>query len=141
MDLQLIRLLLDFGLMVLIWMVQLVVYPGLCHYKKQDLGRWHAIYTGRIGVIVGPLMIVQLVVAAIQIWQGANPYTWASLIIVILIWILTFLIFVPLHNSITPDKSCGDITTSLVRKNWYRTFLWTLLFLMSITLKISDYNF
>ena len=141
MDLQLTRLLLDFGLMVLIWMVQLVVYPGLCHYKKQDLGRWHKIYTGRIGVIVGPLMIAQLVVAILQIWQGANFYTWTSLVIILLIWILTFLIFVPLHNSIVPDKPCADITRSLVLKNWWRTGLWSLLFLMSLALKISDYNF
>lgn len=141
MDLQLTRLLLDFGLMVLIWMVQLVVYPGLCHYKDEDLGRWHKIYTGRIGVIVGPLMIAQLVIAVIQISQQSNFYTWTSLSVIVLIWILTFLIFVPLHNAVTPEKSCGDITRSLVQKNWWRTILWTLLFLMSLALKISGYNF
>ena len=50
MDLQSVRLLLDFGLMVLIWIVQLVIYPGLCYYKSEDLGNWHKIYTGRIGI-------------------------------------------------------------------------------------------
>ena len=67
MDLQLIRLLLDFGLMVLIWIVQLVIYPGLCYYKNEDLGKWHKIYTQRIGVIVGPLMIAQLAVTRAEV--------------------------------------------------------------------------
>lgn len=141
MDLALIRILLDFGLMVLIWIVQLVIYPGLCYYKNEDLGKWHKIYTQRIGVIVGPLMIAQLVVTIMQLLQAQNLYTWGSIIIVLITWILTFLIFVPLHNSIKPGESCEEITTSLVKKNWWRTFFWSILFLGSLILKISDYNF
>ena len=141
MDLQSVRLLLDFGLMVSIWIVQLVIYPGLCYYKNEDLGNWHKIYTGRIGIIVGPLMIAQLLVAILQFWQVKNYYTWGSLLIILIIWILTFLIFVPLHNSIKPNESCEEITDSLVKKNWWRTFLWSVLFLASLGLKISDYNF
>lgn len=141
MDILDIRLLLDFGLVVLIWIVQLVIYPGLCYYKNEDLGKWHKIYTQRIGVIVGPLMIAQLVVVIWQLWELQNLYTWASMIIVLITWILTFLIFVPLHNSITPDRSCEEITTSLVKNNWWRTILWSLLFLCSMLVKISDYNF
>ncbi|GAA4314491.1 hypothetical protein GCM10023164_10090 [Christiangramia aestuarii] len=127
--------------MVLIWVVQLVIYPGLCYYKNEDLGNWHKIYTGRIGLIVGPLMIAQLVVSILQIWEVQNYYTWGSLLVILMIWILTFLVFVPLHNSIDPNKSCEEITNSLVQKNWWRTFLWSVLFLGSLGLKISGYNF
>lgn len=141
MDLSSIRILLDFGLMVLIWTVQLVIYPGLCYYKNEDLGKWHKIYTQRIGVIVGPLMIAQLFVAALQLWETKNIYTWGSIVIIVITWMLTFLIFVPLHNSVKPDESCEEITSSLVKKNWWRTFLWSFLFLSSLALKISDYNF
>ncbi|HKJ48055.1 MAG TPA: hypothetical protein VJ973_03150 [Christiangramia sp.] len=141
MDLQLIRLLIDFGLMVLIWIVQLVIYPGMCYYKSEDLGNWHKIYTGRIGVIVGPLMIAQLAIAILQFWFMQSLYTIVSLIVILIIWMLTFLIFVPLHNSIQPNKSCEEITNDLVRKNWWRTLLWSLLFLASLGFKISDYNF
>lgn len=141
MDLSSIRILLDFGLMVLIWTVQLVIYPGLCYYKNEDLGKWHKIYTQRIGVIVGPLMIAQLFVAALQLWETKNFYTWGSIVIIVITWMLTFLIFVPLHNSVKPDESCEEITSSLVKKNWWRTFLWSFLFLSSLALKISDYNF
>lgn len=132
MDLQIIRLLLDFGLMVLIWVVQLVIYPGLCYYKNEDLGNWHKIYTGRIGLIVGPLMIAQLFVATLQLWETMNFYTLGSILIILITWMLTFLIFVPLHNSIKPDESCEEITSNLVKKNWWRTFLWTILFLSTL---------
>lgn len=141
MDLELTRLLIDFGLMVLIWMIQLVVYPGLCHYPNRELEVWHKQYKNRIAVIVGPLMLVQLVISVLQFREVQNIYTWASLGIILIIWLLTFLIFVPLHNAITPNQSCDEITSDLVKKNWWRTFLWTLLFTGSLVLKISDYNF
>ena len=50
----------DFGLLVLIWMVQLVVYPGFKYYQRERLLEWHARYTSRISYIVGPLMLGQL---------------------------------------------------------------------------------
>ena len=92
--------------MVLIWIVQLVIYPGLCYYKNEDLGKWHKIYTQRIGVIVGPLMIAQLAVTIMQLLQAQNLYTWGSIIIVLITWILTFWSCVPVHNSIKPGESC-----------------------------------
>jgi hypothetical protein len=54
-----IRLLLDFGLVVLIWLVQLVIYPGFKFYSPSNLALWHKIYTGRIGVAVVPMMVWQ----------------------------------------------------------------------------------
>ena len=141
MNIELIRLLLDFGLMVLIWIVQLVIYPSLCYYKNVDLGKWHKIYTQRIGVIVGPLMTAQLGVAAWQLFREPGWYTISSILVIGIIWRMTFKIFVPLHNAIDPSKSCEDITNRLVSKNWWRTFLWSLLFFGSLIFKISGYNF
>ena len=141
MNLELARLLLDFGLMVLIWIIQLVVYPGLCHYPMRELDAWHKLYKNRIAIIVGPLMLAQLVVVVFQFLAVQNAYTWTSLIIALGLWILTFLIFVPLHNSIKPEVSCDEITKELVQKNWWRTGLWTLLFILSLVFKISDFNF
>ena len=141
MYLDLIRLLLDFGLLVLIWMIQLVVYPGLCHYNNPQLDAWHKIYKARIAVIVAPLMLAQLAVIAVQFYLEQNLFTWLSLGLVLTIWLLTFLIFVPLHNAIVPNRSCREITDKLVLKNWWRTFLWSLLFLLSLFSKISGFNF
>lgn len=132
MNIDLVRLLLDFGLVVLIWIVQLVIYPSPCYYQDKDLAKWHKIYTQRIGVIVGPLMIAQLAIALWQLWLQSSIYTWVSIIIIVTVWILTFSIFVPLHDAISPSKSCEKTTATLVTKNWWRTFLWSILFLGSI---------
>ncbi len=132
MDLLILRLLFDFGLVVLIWIVQLVIYPGLCYYSETDLVKWHKLYTGRIAYVVGPLMIGQALIAAFQLWKEASLYTISGILIIATLWILTFSIFVPLHNAVLPDKNCEAITGNLVKKNWIRTGLWSIVFLGSL---------
>lgn len=128
MDLVTLRLLFDFGLLVLIWLVQLVIYPGLCHYGDGNLYGWHQKYTRRISLVVVPLMTGQLILSGIQVWRELSLYTLGSLLIIIFLWSLTFLQFVPLHNSIVPENDCSRVPDRLVKKNRLRTLLWSLLF-------------
>lgn len=131
MQLIKIRLLLDFGLVVLIWMVQLIIYSSFQFYTSEELVLWHSKYTVAISFIVMPLMLGQLAVSAFQFVRLRNFYTVSSLIVVCLIWILTFTVFVPIHNSIASNSFTADSLESLVQKNWSRTFLWSALFLWS----------
>ncbi len=132
MDLFILRLLMDFGLVILIWIVQLVIYPGLCFYNEPDLVKWHKLYTSRIAYVVGPLMIGQFFIAALQLWKEVSLYTISGILIIAALWIFTFSIFVPLHNSVMHGKNCETITRELVKKNWIRTGLWSLVFLLSL---------
>lgn len=132
MTLQLFRLLFDFGLLVLIWIVQLVVYPGFKYYKREGLQEWHHRYTVQISYIVFPLMLGQLLVTGIQLWNKLSWYTLGSLLIIVLLWGSTFLQFVPLHNKISKGGFNEKTIVQLVRKNWFRTALWTALFFMSL---------
>ncbi len=132
MTLDLARLLIDFGFVVLIWAVQLVIYPGLDYYSKQNLYTWHRSYTVRVTFIVLPLMFSQLILAGIQLWQIQNWYTIISGIIISILWLQTFLIFVPLHQSIDNNVPVENVCKKLIIKNWMRTFFWTLLFLISM---------
>lgn len=129
----LLRLLFDFGLVVLIWLVQMVIYPGFQFYTAANLKEWHITYTFKIGFIVVPLMMGQLILAAYQLWQKPDWYTIGSIIIIISIWILTFSIFVPLHNAIAKEPGNSKLILELVKKNWLRTFLWTALFLWNVS--------
>lgn len=115
-----------------------MIYPGLCHYGVNELGDWHEKYTGKIGVIVGPLMILQLLVASWQLFLHQGIYEIISLIIIAALWLLTFLVFVPLHHAIKPFESCAHITSKLVSRNWSRTVLWSLLFIMTLVVEILD---
>lgn len=130
------RLLFDFGLVVLIWIVQLLIYPGFKYYSPSDLKSWHKAYTNRLPLIVVPLMLGQLIAAAGELWIEQNLYTIGSMSIVILLWLLTFLIFVPLHKIISEGPSNKEAVNLLVSRNWWRTLLWTSLFLWNLT-----YNF
>ena len=52
--------LVDFGLFILIWLTQLVIYPSFTYFREQDLTRWHRKYTRAISYIVMPLMLGQV---------------------------------------------------------------------------------
>jgi len=132
MTIEILRLLIDFGLLVLIWSVQRIIYPGFLHYSANELVKWHRIYTSRLTFIVLPLMFGQLAVSIYQMILKANFYSVMSFIIVVLLWLSTFLQFVPLHSKISQGEVSQKILNSLVKKNWIRTILWTVLFLLSL---------
>ena len=100
MDIEAIRILFDAGLFVLIWMIQLIVYPSFLHYSNANLNTWHQVYTKRLAVIVIPLMLGQLTLAVIQLIYNATIENIIILILILAIWISTFLQFVPIHNYI-----------------------------------------
>lgn len=134
MTYQIIRLITDSGLLVLIWLVQLVIYPSFIMFQSNKLKQWHSIYTRRVTLVVLPLMTVQLGTAIAQVWEVANWYTLLSMIGVISIWVLTFLVFVPLHRKIDvcDTNKLKNVCFKLVYYNWTRTLLWSLLFIMTV---------
>jgi len=138
MDINIIRLLLDFGLLVLIWIIQRIVYPSFLHYNSDKLISWHNIYTKRFSAIVIPLMFGQLGIAFYQLITEVSLYAVISLAIISLIWISTFRIFVPIHANISKGNGNQQMLTTLVHKNWIRTILWTLLFIYSF-IEVSDF--
>ncbi len=131
MMLETLRIGFDFGLLVLIWMVQLVIYPSFKYFNRNDLIRWHRVYVQRISYVVIPLMFGQLGVSLHLVNTSPNLYTFASLGLIVLVWGVTFLQFVPIHSSISRGDASEELLTTLVSRNWFRTILWTLLFITS----------
>lgn len=132
--LQLIQLLIDFGLVVLIWMVQLIIYPSFLRYESQSLGKWHLTYTGRITVIVAPLMIAQIAVAA-YLLINSGSYHYLEIIalgLIILNWLLTFSIFIPFHEKIDKNPADRKVQRRLVQSNWMRVVLFCLTFVCHV---------
>jgi len=77
-------------------------------------------------------MLGQLATIGGQLWAGANWYNMLSAVLVFLLWVSTFLKFVPLHNRITTGDFDKETLDDLVRYNWGRTVLWSILFLISV---------
>ena len=134
MSIAVLRLGIDFGLVVLIWMIQLIVYPSFLHYTTTNLIKWHRKYTPLIGYIVGPLMLLQLGISIYQISIEITYYNVISVLFISIIWALTFLKFVPIHNNISKGRINKSMLVSLVQKNWTRTILWTILFIYDFLL-------
>lgn len=126
------RLLIDFGLVVLIWMVQLVVYPSFKFYTPDGLLIWHSKYTRGITTVVMPLMLLQLGLVVLQISQSFDLYAIVSTVLLFPVWLITFQFFVPLHGKIATGKSNGKDLVRLTQRNWIRTLIWSLMFVVSL---------
>ena len=114
----------------LIWTVQLVHYPGLALVGKAEFARYHAAHTARMGALVGPLMVLELLLAGWLAWAGraALPHGagWWSLALVLGAWAVTFFISVPFHNRLAAGGYDYITIDGLTRTNWLRTGAWTL---------------
>ena len=128
---EITRLVLDVGLLVLIWMIQLIVYPSFLFYTAKELIAWHKIYTKAIALIVIPLMLGQLGIAIYQVFLVQNTYTLTSIILVVFLWGITLLKFAPMHQQISKGNTQIQLLKTLVQMNWIRTIIWTLLFVLS----------
>ena len=130
---EITRLLLDFGMCILIWMVQLIVYPSFAFYNNTQLLTWHKTYTKAIALIVIPLMLGQLGIAIYQVFLAQNVYTLVSIVLVVFLWGITLLKFAPMHQQISKGNTQIQLLKTLVQMNWIRTIIWTLLFVLSST--------
>jgi DMSO reductase anchor subunit len=99
---------------------------------KDDLVRWHKKYTPRITFIVLPLMLGQLMLYGALLQEAKTFYSIGSFILVLLAWLLTFTVFVPKHKEITSDTYSEKTLSQLVKFNWSRTLIWTLLFIWNL---------
>ena len=130
---EITRLVLDVGLLVLIWMIQLIVYPSFLFYTAKELIAWHKMYTKAIALIVIPLMLGQLGIAIYQVFLVQNTYTLTSIVLVVFLWGITLLKFAPMHQQISEGNTHVQLLKKLVQNNWVRTLIWTILCAMSAT--------
>ena len=127
-----LQLLIDFGLFLLIWIVQLIIYPSFTYMEEANFQQWHPPYTQAVSYFVMPLMLGQVALLAYLIW---NDFDWIYIIqaiLVGLVWANTFFVAVPLHNEMLELSSTMDLRTKLVQINWWRTGMWTIVFLLSV---------
>ncbi|MBT6460903.1 MAG: hypothetical protein HOK49_00020 [Opitutae bacterium] len=121
------------GLMVLIWLVQLIIYPTFQKIPESDFRNWHRIYCRRIGYIVLPLMLGQVIftIGYFMDQQETNPCLPVALTMT---WIITFAVSAPIHDRLQKNGKDPIQIKKLIRTNWYRTILWTLIPVMQVLL-------
>ncbi len=130
----LINLILSGILMGIILMTQFVSYPLLKSIPENSFTNYHATYTRYIAPLVGPLMVFELTIISLLTFQDAtDTLLIASTALVILIWLSTIFIQVPLHNKLAAGHDSKKINR-LIQSNWIRTLCWTIKFTLALML-------
>jgi hypothetical protein len=107
-----------------LWVVQLAVYP-LFDGVGAGFGPYHRRYTAGMGLVVGPLMVLELATAAALWALGLRGAVFgASLLLLAGVWVITFAVQVPLHRRLAGGYDPAA-HRRLVRSNWVRTIAWT----------------
>lgn len=123
-----LRLITDSGMVVLIWLVQLAIYPSFSRIDSQRFMDWHQTYIRRISFIVIPLMLAQAAVIGLQLVFDFGLLHLVSAGFAALAWGVTFLAAVPLHRALQQQGNCPALVFPLTRINWWRTIAWSVVF-------------
>lgn len=112
----------------LIWFVQIVHYPLMAHVGRENFLRYETEHQRLTTLVVVPLMLSELLSALLLLWcrpdSVASGLVWTGLMLVILIWLITFSVQVPQHARLMISFE-PDVHRRLVRGNWLRTAAWT----------------
>jgi len=112
-----------------IWFVQIVHYPLFHMVGHEPFVRYEKSHQKLTSLVVVPLMLGEIVGAVLLIFVGpetvAGYWLWLNLALVVLIWIITFTVQVPLHRRLSKGYH-RETADRLVKSNSIRTLLWTL---------------
>ncbi len=127
LDLLLVHAATTWALVGLIWIVQIVQYPGFALLGPGERKEFHGHHSRSITWVVAPLMIAELVSGA---WLYVHPPAQLppSLLnlatgLIAVNWIVTAFVAVPLHRRFLRDPAPAQ--RALVRSNWLRTACWS----------------
>ena len=119
----------SFGLVVLIWLVQVVIYPAFAEIAPDRFALWHAGYTRAVTWIVAPLMLAQVALLGWLAVARPSPRVLLAAGMVAVAWVATFALAVPAHDTLQASGLDRAVVARLVTGNWVRTITWTLAFL------------
>ena len=109
----------------LVWFVQVIHYPLYLKIKSGfvDYELMHTRLTSRL---TAPVMLIEMITTILMWWQWPSFYVLNIVIsfLLLVIWISTFLVQIPLHNKLCKaqdEMNCNR----LVKSNWIRTIAWT----------------
>ncbi len=112
----------------LCWLVQCVQYPLMAAVGEDAFTTYEAGHVARIGPVVVPLMLAELVTGGWLWLAGGEPFRQPvfglSLGLLGLVWLSTFCLQVPLHDALGAGFDAGR-HAALVRTNWVRTLAWS----------------
>ncbi len=107
-----------------ILMTQVITYPSFLKIDKNEFVSFHNNYVKNISIVAVPTMSLELLTLVYMNVYINNLLFMKSLLVLIVIWLVTFIIIVPIHNQLSKKLEIEKIV-SLIRYNLIRTVLWT----------------
>lgn len=117
------------GLLVLIWLVQIIIYPGMHGWDNARFADLHRDYWRRISYIVCPLMLTQVILALRQVIITTDFVSTMQVMLIIFVLGVTAFISVPLHRLLSAGYD-ARLVNRLTTTNWLRTVGWSLVCLL-----------
>jgi len=108
----------------IIWIIQIIHYPSFLLIRAESFQKFHLKHTSTMGLIVGPVMAIELVATTYLLKYEVSLISTLNLFCVLSLWLLTFFVSVPLHNALSSGQDIL-IIQRLIQSNWPRTILWT----------------
>jgi hypothetical protein len=130
----------------LIWTIQILHYPTFKYISESQFQDFHNFHTKNITFIVLPVMAFELFTGiALAVLFPDSHLLWINLFCLLLIWIGTFFVSVPVHGLLAKGWNARAIER-LILTNWVRTSLWSfrlfVLFYLFLTIfEVSHGNF
>lgn len=110
-----------------IWVAQLVLYPAFRYVEASSFSDYHRHHSRWVSFVVAPLMLAEGGSCVYLTFTGATfgrETQWVAFALLIVIWITTAFVQVPIHSQLAQGKN-DRLIRRLVITNWIRTFLWT----------------
>ena len=122
----------DFAMFVVIWVVQIIIYPAFRFISEDDFQQWHSKYCNQISIFVLPLMVTQILECVTSCFFVGDTASWVRLVGVSLAWCVTFFHSARKHQNLSTQGKRMMVIESLLAGNWIRTLLWSLVFFTSV---------
>ena len=131
-ELHIARNLFDLGIVIVVWLAQVIMYPSLAHIERDAFVSWHRKYSSRIAFFVIPLLCGQAIIVGILVYDDASLTNVLSAALIAACWASTFGLSVPCHARLQRAGKDLQVIRKLVRTNLIRTMLWTAVLLIGI---------
>ena len=122
-----------FGVIIV---TQIVNYPLLLDFLRSDIKHLHNSYVNKISKIVIPSMLLELLIALYLVYNGIY-LSYINFGLLIIIYISTFLIQVPIHDNVKHSANMSLIK-KLIFSNWIRTFCWFFKTVVSVNIILKE---
>ena len=112
----------------LVWVVQVLVYPGFVGIDRARWAAWHDRHTRLMAwTVSGPWAAQGVTCAVLLVWRPDGVPFWAAVLAGVCgaaTVAVTVLVSVPCHRRLS-DGYDDAVLARLVRTNWYRVVAWT----------------